>query len=51
MQVPNPTIDSLPLGPRHETLIGLTALHTMRAAVDVFEEIYAAVAAPAGVAG
>ena len=44
-------IDSLPLTPEHERLIGGSALHTMRAAIDVFEEIHAAapVAAPAGV--
>jgi hypothetical protein len=40
------TIDSLPLRPEHETLIGLSALHTMSSAIEVFEEIYAAVVAP-----
>jgi hypothetical protein len=47
------TIDSLPLRPEHESLIGVSALHTMRAAVDVFDEVYAALGAPAavGVAG
>jgi hypothetical protein len=47
------TIDGLPLEPWHETLMGVSALHTMRAAIDVFGEIYAAVpaATPAGVSG
>jgi hypothetical protein len=33
-------LDELPLTRRHETLIGLSALHTMEAGVDVLEEIY-----------
>ena len=40
------TIDGLPLEPWHETLMGVSALHTMRAAIDVFGEIYAALPAP-----
>jgi len=39
-------IDALPLSPEHETLIGISALHTMRGAIDVFEQIHAAVVAP-----
>jgi hypothetical protein len=35
-------IDSLPLEPRHETLMGISALHTVQAAIDVFEEILGA---------
>lgn len=42
-------IDSLPLQPEHETLLGISALHTVRAAMDVFEEIHAAVIAPTAV--
>jgi hypothetical protein len=34
-------IDRLPLTPDHEALMGLAGLHTMQAAVDVFEEIHA----------
>jgi Iron-containing redox enzyme len=33
------TIDSLPLRPEDETLLGISGLHTMLAAVEVFEEI------------
>ncbi len=33
-------LDELPLTRRHETLIGLSALHTMEAGVEVLEEIY-----------
>jgi hypothetical protein len=33
------TIDALPLEPEHETLIGLSALHTVGAGVAVFEEL------------
>jgi Iron-containing redox enzyme len=36
-------IDSLPLRPEHETMIGISALHTVQAAIAVFEEIYSAV--------
>jgi hypothetical protein len=36
-------IDSLPLQPEHETLIGLSALHTAQAAMAVFDEICASV--------
>ncbi len=32
-------IDSLPLTPWHESLMGLSGLHTMQAAVDVFAQI------------
>lgn len=39
------TIDRLPLEPRHETLIGISGLHTLQAAIEVFEEIGAAVPA------
>jgi len=42
-------IDSLPLRPEHETLIGISAFHTVRAAIDVFDEILAAVIEPAAV--
>jgi hypothetical protein len=37
-------IDALPLEPEHETLIGLSALHTAYGAIEVFEEIHATVA-------
>ncbi|HLT39987.1 MAG TPA: hypothetical protein VK034_27090 [Enhygromyxa sp.] len=33
-------MDTLPLNRRHETLIGLSALHTVHAGVDVLEEIH-----------
>lgn len=33
-------IDTLPLSRRHETLLGLSGLHTLDAAVDVLDEIY-----------
>lgn len=33
-------IDTLPLTRRHETLLGLSALHTVHAGVEVLEEIY-----------
>ena len=33
------TLDALPLTAEHERLIGLSGLHTMRAAVDVFAEV------------
>jgi len=39
-------IDGLPLQPEHETLLGVSALHTVSAAIEVFEEIHAAVIAP-----
>jgi len=42
-------IDRLPLRPEHETLIGISAFHTVRAAIDVFDEILAAVIEPAAV--
>ena len=42
-------IDSLPLRPEHEALIGISAFHTVRAAIDVFDEILAAVIEPAAV--
>jgi len=32
-------IDSLPLRPEHETMMGISALHTVGAAVDVFDAI------------
>jgi hypothetical protein len=32
-------IDSLALQPRHEQLMGIAGLHTMQAAIDVFDEI------------
>jgi pyrroloquinoline quinone (PQQ) biosynthesis protein C len=34
-------IDGLALTPRHEALMGVAGLHTLQAAVDVFEEIHA----------
>jgi pyrroloquinoline quinone (PQQ) biosynthesis protein C len=34
-------IDRLALEPEHETLMGIAGLHTLQAAVDVFEEIHA----------
>ena len=36
------TIDALPLRAAHESLMGLSGLHTMQAAVDVFGEILTA---------
>jgi hypothetical protein len=36
-------IDSLPLQREHETMMAISAFHTVRAAIDVFEEIHAAV--------
>jgi hypothetical protein len=33
-------IDALPLTRRHETLLGISALHTVHAGVEVLEEIY-----------
>jgi hypothetical protein len=36
-------IDRLPLDEEHEALIGLSALHTVRATIELFEEIEAAV--------
>jgi hypothetical protein len=33
-------VDALPLTRRHETLIGISALHTVHAGVEVLEEIY-----------
>lgn len=36
------TIDALPLRAEHESLMGLSGLHTMQAAVDVFGEILTA---------
>jgi hypothetical protein len=44
------TIDVLPLEPEHESLIGLSALHTAAGAIEVFEAI-AATPLPAEVAG
>jgi hypothetical protein len=41
-------LDSLPLTRRHETLLGLSALHTVNAAVEVLEEIYDRVALQPG---
>jgi hypothetical protein len=41
-------IDALALEAGHEELMGISGLHTMRAAIDVFEQI--ASAAPVGVA-
>jgi hypothetical protein len=38
-------IDRLPLQREHETLLGISALHTVSAAIAVFEEIHAAVIA------
>ena len=38
-------IDGLPLEPEHETLMGISALHTAQSAIDVFEEIHTAVPA------
>jgi hypothetical protein len=35
------TVDGLPLVPEHETLLGLSALHTAYGAIEVFEEIHA----------
>lgn len=42
-------IDGLPLEPEHETLLGISALHTVGAAIEVFAEIHAAVSAPTSV--
>jgi len=44
------TIDALPLQAEHESLIGLSALHTAQGAIEVFEQI-AATPVPAEVAG
>lgn len=33
-------IDELPLDPRHEKMIGISALHTMQAGIDVLAEIH-----------
>jgi hypothetical protein len=33
------TIDSLPLGREHEEMLGISALHTIRGLIDVFEEV------------
>jgi hypothetical protein len=38
-------IDALPLEPGHETLLGLSALHTAHGAIEIFEEIHRAVPA------
>ena len=35
-------IDGLPLEPEHETMMGISALHTAQSAIDVFDEIQAA---------
>jgi len=41
-------IDSLPLGTEHETMMGISALHTVSAAVDIFDALaQAADASPA----
>jgi hypothetical protein len=37
------TIDALPLGPEHEAAIGVSALHTVQAAVAVLDEIFQSV--------
>lgn len=37
------TIDALPLGAEHEQLIGVSALHTLNAAIGVLDDIHAAV--------
>lgn len=42
-------IDSLPLEPAHETMMGISALHTVGAAVDVFDALAAGVRAAAAV--
>jgi len=39
-------IDGLPLRPEHETMMGVSALHTVGAAIAVFDEIHDSVAAP-----
>jgi hypothetical protein len=36
-------LDELPLTPEHETMIGLSGLHTMQGAIDVLAEVYAGV--------
>lgn len=36
-------IDSLPLRPEHETLLGVSAFHTVRAAIDVLDGVFASV--------
>ncbi|MGH8656759.1 MAG: iron-containing redox enzyme family protein [Gammaproteobacteria bacterium] len=41
-------VDALSLERAHETLIGVSALHTLSAGIDVLEDIYAHVAAVAG---
>ncbi len=40
------TIDSLPLRPEHETIMGISALHTIESAVAVFDELSARFPAP-----
>ena len=40
------TIDALPLQPRHHTTVGVSALHTLQGAMDLFEELLAAEPAP-----
>jgi len=38
-------IDALPLEPEHETLLGLSALHTAYGAIEVFEQIHGSIPA------
>ncbi len=42
-------IDQLPLRPEHETMLGVSALHTVHAIIDVLDEIHSAVAAKVAV--
>ena len=42
------TIDALPLTPAHEAMIGVSALHTLQAAIAVLDEIHAVGALGAG---
>jgi hypothetical protein len=39
-------IDGLPLRREHETMIGVSALHTIQSAVEVLAEVYASIPAP-----
>ncbi len=39
-------IDSLPLRPEHETMLGISALHTIESAITVFDELHASLGQP-----
>ena len=43
------TVDALPLRPEHHTAIGVSALHTLQGAMDLFEVLLASEPAPAPV--